>query len=265
MVAEQSPKARAPCGVVAMTMSLRRVCSALGLGKSVSLRNDVLGFTEARRFNNTRPRPDFSVADFVHGLRRAHFHVHLIIAGSDLLTDNDRRTIDYAVFRLRDIYFRSGIGVGRVTRENRTAANSLGHATVTSSADLDSTGHDLTADGDFVPVVIPANMTVTTINPDGTVFTVFGRSPKPPGPCTPRKETDMNSAVVDMVDEEMGRTLAHEIGHYLGAKHPETSGTDLMTQTGSAGADPFNAVNILDADRFTMREHCTIHNAIPGI
>jgi Metallo-peptidase family M12B Reprolysin-like len=250
--------------VVAMTMSLRQVFSALGLGKSVSLRNDVLGFTEARRFNNTRPRPDFSVADFVHGLRRAHFHVHLIIAGSDLLTANDRRTIDYAVFRLRDTYFRSGIGVGRVTRDPRTAANSGGHATVTSSADIDSTGHDLTADGDFVPVVIPANMTVTTTTPAGTVEVTVGRSPVR-GPCSPRKETGMNSAVVDIEGEEMGRTLAHEIGHYLGADHPKTSGTDLMTPTIDAGADPFNAVNIVDADRFTMREHCTIHNAIPGI
>jgi hypothetical protein len=263
MVGDRSPWSQTIGWLVAMTMSLRKVYTALGLGQSVWLR-DVLGFSQARRFNNTRPRPDFSVADFVRGLRHTHFHVRIIIAGFDLLTANDQAAIDYAVFRLRDIYVRNEIGIGRVTFERRTAANSLGHATVTSSADIDSAGHDLTADGDFVPVVIPVNMNVTTVNPSGTVTVTLGRSPIG-GPCSPRRETGMNSAVVDIAGEEMGRTLAHEIGHYLGARHPATAGTDLMTQTGSAGADPFNAVNIVTADRSTMRGHCTIHNAIPGI
>ncbi|MFD7917156.1 hypothetical protein ACFV30_41885 [Streptomyces sp. NPDC059752] len=188
--------------------------------------------------------------------------MRLIVAGSDLITANDRQVIDYAVFRLRDIYSAAGIGVGRVTRDLRTAANSQGHATVNSSADLDATGRDLTADGDFVPVVIPANMNVSETRPDGSVFVTSGRSPRP-GPCSPRTGTGMRSVVIDIVGEETGRTLAHEVGHYLGAPHPSPADNSLMTQTGSVtSGNAFNAVGINAADVTRMRGHCTIRPAL---
>jgi hypothetical protein len=190
--------------------------------------------------------------------------VRLIVAGSDLITANDREIIDYAVFRLRDIYSAAGIGVGRVTRDLRTAANSAGHATVSSSTDIDDTGNDLTADGNFVPVVIPANMNVTTTNPNGTVSVVLGRSPRP-GPCSPRTGDGMRSAVIDIIGEETGRTLAHEVGHYLGAEHPSPADNSLMTQTGSVpSGNPFDAVGITAAQATTMRGHCTIRAGLTG-
>jgi len=215
----------------------------------------------------TRPVPTLNVARFAQLLRGRHFHVRLIVAGSELLTTNDQDGLDYAVFRLRDIYAANGIGVARVTRDLRTSANSSGHATVSTSADIDNAGHDLTADGDFVPVVIPANMSVTTANPDGTLNTTLGRSPVR-GPCSPRAEAGMNSAVVDLSGEETGRTLAHEVGHYLGANHPAAPDGNLMAQTGAvqgAGGDPFTATTITDADRGTMLGHCTIRQALPGV
>jgi hypothetical protein len=219
----------------------------------------------------TRPRPILSLNRLTQLLRGQHFHLHLIVAGSELLTVNDQSVIDYAVFRLRDIYSAADIGVGRVTRDLRTSANSQGHANVNSDADLDNTGHDLTADGDFVPVVIPANMNVSEIRPDGSVFVVFGRSPRP-GPCTPRTGTGMRSVVVDIVGEETGRTLAHEVGHYLGAVagttdgHPSPADNSLMTQTGSVtSGNAFSAVAISAADRTAMRGHCTIRRGLTGL
>ena len=40
--------------------------------------------------------------------------------------DND--ALDYAVYRLRDIYVNAGIGVGLILRQSLTVANSKGHA-----------------------------------------------------------------------------------------------------------------------------------------
>src|SRR5258708_11719919 len=120
-----------------MAASLRAVCAALGktgsVSGSVSLCRDIFGFARSKvpaAPNNTRPVPVLNINKFVGLLRGKHFHVHLIFTGSDLLTDNDRRRIDYEVFRLRDIYTAAGIGIGIVTREGRTAANSAGHARV---------------------------------------------------------------------------------------------------------------------------------------
>lgn len=253
-----------------MGVSLRQVCSALGLSGPVSVCRDLWGFSDAAmpaRIVATRPVPALSVARFAQLLRGRHLHVHLIVAGSELLTANDQDVLDYAVFRLRDIYAAGGIGVARVTRDLRTSANSAGHATVSTSDDIDGAGHDLTADGDFIPVVVPANMSVTRTNPDGTVTTTLGRSPVG-GPCSPRAEEGMNSVVVDLSGEETGRTLAHEVGHYLGADHPAAPDGNLMAQTGAvqgAGGDPFTATTINDADRATMLGHCTIRQAIPGV
>jgi hypothetical protein len=154
--------------------------------------------------------------------------------------------------------------VGRVTRDLRTVANSAGHATANSDADIDAAGTALTAEGDFVPVVMPANMNVTTMDPDRKVKVVLGKSPIP-GDCSPRTGDGLHSAVIDFVQEGTGRTLAHEVGHYLGAEHPSGSpGNNLMAQTGTV-ANPSVAVEISHADKATMLGHCTIRQGLPVV
>jgi hypothetical protein len=197
-------------------------------------------------------------------LRGEHFHVQLIVTGSDLLSENDTRVLDYDIFRLRDIYTTAEIGIGIVSWDLRTMQNSSGHAVVKTADDITATGHDITADGDFVPVVIPADMNVTIVNPDGTVTVALGLSPTS-GPCSPRTSSGMNSSVVDFAGESGGRALAHEVGHFLGAEHPATPGMSLMTQDAvvrNVGGDPFTATMILENERIIMRKHCVMR---PGL
>lgn len=108
-------------------------------------------------------------------------------------------------------------------------------------------------------------MNVTTVDANGTISTTLGRSPIG-GPCGHRD--GQNSAVVMINGEETARTLAHEIGHFLGCEHPDTTGTNLMAQTGavqSAGGDPFDAVTIVAGDRTTMKGHCTMQPGMVGV
>jgi len=250
-----------------MVASLRQVFSALNRRGNVSLCGDILGFSNGRvpaAVNAARPKPKINVNQFVRLLRGKHFHVQLIVTGSDLLSENDKKVLDYDIFRLRNIYSAAEIGIGIISWDLRTAQDSSGHAVVRTADDITTTGHDITAEGDFVPVVLPADMNVTVVNPDGTVTIALGLSPTS-GPCSPRADSGMNSSVVDFAGEPGGRALAHEVGHYLGASHPVTPGMSLMAQDAAvrnAGGDPFTATMILENERTIMRKHCVMR---PGL
>jgi hypothetical protein len=253
-------------GLTVPDISVRTTCAALGVVPPLSVCRDVLGFTRGRvptRLSTARDVPAVSLRSYVGRLRDANFDVTLILAGSDAMTVADEQVIDYAVWRLREIYSEAGICVRLVHRDPRLVADSLGHDMVFTSDEIIDTGHDLTVDGDRLPVVLPADMNVTRTK-NGKIETTLGQSPIK-GPCGHRDEDGQNSAVVMVNGEETARTLAHEIGHYLGCEHPATAGSDLMTQTGKAVSDAFEAVSIVASDRAKMRDHCAMQPGMVGV
>lgn len=217
------------------------------------------------RLDTSRARPRSSLRDYVAALNGPHFDLTLILAGADTMTEKDSAVIDFAVHRTREIYATAGVGVRLVRRDKRAAGVAGGHDTISTSAEIDQASRELTVDGRIVPVVFPAFMSVT--NADGSV--TLGRSPVE-GQCgdrDPQATEGMNSAVVAINGEETGRTLAHEVGHFLGCSHPETASTTLMTQTGSvASGDPYNAITIDPGDLQKMRDSCPMLTAMtnPG-
>ncbi|MGW5375328.1 hypothetical protein ACWESM_07810 [Nocardia sp. NPDC003999] len=259
---------------------LRTLTDYIGFprNKRLSVCQDLLGFTAGRPplglFPN-RPAARVSMNAFVRNMRQSHIHVRVIVAGSDLLTANEREIVDYAVFRLRDIYTNAGIGIGLILRQDLTAANSKGHTVVTSKEGAEKAGAELTndhafittsghtADGDrtALPVVIPADLRIKTTQPDGTVKFTLGRSPTP-GPCSNPGAGKMQSSVIGISGENTGRTLAHEIGHFLGVSHPSPADNSLMTQSDDVTVDPFVAVAINTGDKQKMLGHCKI---LPGL
>ena len=250
-------------------ISLRHVASALEISGPFSVCPDIMGFTGGEvpaRLDPKRAQPTVSMRGYVKSLRSRYFDITLILAGSDAMSTADAAVIDYAIYRAREIYAAAGFCLRLAHRDPRTLAQSLGHDDITSADELSATEKDLTVDGDTLPVVLPANMSVTEKNPDGTIGAVLGRSPVG-GPCRHR-DTGANSSVVMINGEEMARTLAHEMGHFMGCEHPSVPGTNLMAQTSAiqaTGADPFDAVTIIDPDRTTMRGHCVMHEGMVNV
>jgi hypothetical protein len=243
-------------------ISLRRAAAALGREHNFSVCHDILGFSGYKvptALAAGRAVPTVSLRGFINGLRGDNFDIELILAGSDTMTPAEATVIDYAIYRARDIYAAAGFCLRIVARLNRTVAQSLGHDDITSAAELTATNKDLTVDGDALPVVLPASMLVTTTDAAGNISVTLGQSPAP-GPCG-RRDTALNSSVVMINGEGTGRTLAHEMGHFMGCQHPSQPGTNLMALTSAIQAtvtDPFNAVTIIDPDRVLMHNHCVM-------
>lgn len=242
-------------------LSLRALGSCIGLPPSFSLIPDFYGYATGA------PAP-LSLLTQARLLAGKHVHVNLIRVGIENFTLDNEREIDFAVHILREIYAQDNarLGVGRVERFHITEAqaNTLAifNSTLVENGQTGAltdefSGPDGALDAFFV-------LDITT--------TLLGRSDVD-GSCD--KSYDllyMTGSVVSMesTPESTGRTLAHELGHYLGLSHPGGAGSgdfpfSLMTKKSQISNQnkPLDSVHLSAEEAADMRDHCFVRNGCP--
>lgn len=233
--------------------SLRASASCIGVTGSFSVARDYLGF--ARGVLPADPAgvtTTVSLKKQIDLLKDDHFHVNVIKVGSDLFSDSDHEEVDYGIYKLRNIYDNVSIGVGRVLQLGIAQTDARGFDDITSDDEVTDVTNTWYVDNDGIDLFIPFTLNV----PSGS-GSLLGRSPRP-GPCEDKDDKGMNGAVTGVWgDEQTARTLAHELGHYLGLKHRNGSPTNLMAQS-SVASSTRNSVVLTSSQGNSADDHCLV-------
>jgi hypothetical protein len=243
--------------------SIRELTKCIGVTKDdVSILGDFFGFSRA-----TLPAgagATVSVSTQIDRLSKPHFHVNLVRIGSDQFKVADKDDLDLAIITVRDIYAKHGFGVGRVLHWGVVTADAGGLDTPTKKRDLKQITQNWTVDNDGIDVFVPHNMNVGRA---GKGFTL-GFSPIG-GTCDNKdKTTGLSGSVISLNGPlcgrfkgsgipQTGRTMAHELGHYLGLFHKNGKPGNLMCQTGKA-SNSCTSIQLIDHQKRNISNHCAM-------
>jgi hypothetical protein len=226
--------------------SIRALCTCIGITESdVSILGDFFGFTGLKDLTgSTLPPtlpPDPTGATVQVSLKRQvdrvqglHFHLNVVRIGSDLFSEVDKQEINYSIFKLRNIYHEAGVGVGRVLHWGVDSSNAGGLVSPTSKGDLRQITQNWTVDNDGIDLFLPFNMSVPGPKPKTSTA---GLSPVG-GTCKHKdKTTGLSGSTAAIAGnlsgfDQTARTIAHELGHYLGLWHKNKKPMNLMCQSG---------------------------------
>jgi hypothetical protein len=208
-------------------------------------------------------RGSISLLQQVRAVQGRHFHLNLIRVGVENFTKAHEREIDQAVQRAREIFAQSTVrlGIARLKRFYITEAQA--------NEELDI------YDSTFSPTDDNAKEITDDFSADGYALDIFfmllwdlfkggtlGRSDTN-GSCDKSYNLfHMSGSVVSLETpaQQSGRTLAHEIGHYLGLSHEDgdDAPTNLMTQSGDAAKPVTQSVALTAEQGADVRDHCFV-------
>ncbi|MCC5611979.1 M12 family metallo-peptidase [Nostoc sp. CHAB 5834] len=231
--------------------SLLKTASCIGIKPPFSVMRNFLGLRRGKVPQLTGAPSTISLLDQIKMLKGKHFHINIILVGSDLFTNADLDEVDAAVHKCRAIYKQqANLGVGRVLPFAITVAKANGRHIIDNDDEAAQLTDEWTVHNNALDVFIVRDYV------GGTV----GRSDID-GSCNKDKTTKMSGSVVEISNgmQQTARSFAHEIGHYLGLEHEQDKPDNLMCQSKLASSI-VTSVKLFSAQDDEIRDHCFIHN-----
>lgn len=247
-------------------VSVKQLANCMGLSGQISIVRDFFGYA-FHGYQGT-----LSLREQVGLVQGKHIHLNLIRVGIENFTDAHEREIDFALQRMRKIYAVPTVqlGVGRVQRYYITEAQAQDMC-ITSSVLTEDNAKEITDKYSVFNDALDVFFVLEWGDSD-----TFGRSDVD-GSCDKTYDLFYMTGCVVSIETKRARTartLAHEVGHYLGLPHPSSffpqpplgvldsiNPYNLMHQGGTvadAGIDPVDAVELSVFQGSIMREHCFV-------
>jgi hypothetical protein len=248
-----------------MATSLRSLADCIGLDRNgrISVLGDFFGFIR----NRVPTDPDSSVTASVSlaqqfaRLKGKHIHLNIIKVGLDTLSDSDeanaRHKIDYAIYRIRNIYRSVNLGIGRIKHFFIANADANGRGDLSSDDEAEALWDEWTVPGSGIDVFVVRNISDEFI----------GISPRNGNCKKDGKDDGLIGGEINLSFEEFSRTFSHEVGHFLGLSH--NHGKDCPTSTADRNnlmaqsrcdLSTRNSVLLTSGQGSDMRDHCSVRN-----
>ncbi len=257
--------------------SMQAMLKCIGVNKSgrVSVLGHFLGFLGGKMpaDPDANARSRISLVDQINRVRGPHVHLNVIRVGFNALSGTAATEatdmVDYAVYKIRNIYRTVGLGVGRIEHYEITAAQSNGRDDIGDGNEADALSDEWTVRNNgidtFVVRVISTSDFVGVSPIGGSCNKLTSGGLQQEG-TNPVRDDGLIGGETDRDAEGFARTFAHEIGHYLGLPHNHEEGKcpastadndNLMAQTRCAPSLR-NSVVLTSAQGTTMRSHCAV-------
>ena len=237
-----------------MSTSVKSIMNCIGVNTSgdVSVLGNLFGFLRRRVPGDpcSSSTAEVYLLNQVNRLKGKHVHLNIIRVGIDNFTSAEVDRIDYAIYRAHKILNTRSLGVGRVEHYDITSSEANGRADIGSDDEAEDLTQEWTVNNNALDVFMVDNISAKFI----------GLSPVG-GPCD-KDAKGMNGVLggeVNRGSSGVARTFVHEIGHYLGLSHKNSSTNNLMCQTKYASST-CNSVLLTSSQGNKIRSHCSVKN-----